>query len=251
MRRTRSRLRSPAFRSSEFVYPACLDSIAHLPGYRDHSAHIPDHGNFPMTARTLQGMARVWSGQAPAWPLASDRSVRRGSGVKRALRENVHQSLLARDPLPVRSQSRLRLEGRARTISGPSPDSDPSVVIALVVCVVTGMQPRARFVVPVAFTRYSHLLSATQLVLEGSATVMPPHNSRLVIRSLPVRVFNGRGARCKHPHTLRGREIERAAKTFRTRAAPTLVRGPSWNGASLPCQSPSASTPHPRRRRAA
>jgi NADP-dependent 3-hydroxy acid dehydrogenase YdfG len=24
--------------------PACLDSIAHLPGGRDHSAHVPDHG---------------------------------------------------------------------------------------------------------------------------------------------------------------------------------------------------------------
>jgi hypothetical protein len=33
--------------------------------------------------RTLQGMARVRSGHAAAWPLASDRSVRRGSRVKR------------------------------------------------------------------------------------------------------------------------------------------------------------------------
>jgi hypothetical protein len=39
-------------------------------------------GTFPVTARTLQGMARVRSGQAPAWPLVSDRSVRRGSRVK-------------------------------------------------------------------------------------------------------------------------------------------------------------------------
>ena len=31
-----------------------------------------------VTARTVQGMARGRSGQAPAWPLASDRSVRRG-----------------------------------------------------------------------------------------------------------------------------------------------------------------------------
>jgi hypothetical protein len=31
-----------------------------------------------VTARTLQGMARVRSGQAPAWPLVSDRSVRSG-----------------------------------------------------------------------------------------------------------------------------------------------------------------------------
>ena len=36
-----------------------------------------------VTARTVQGMARVRSGQAPAWPLVSDRSVRRGSRVKR------------------------------------------------------------------------------------------------------------------------------------------------------------------------
>ena len=31
-----------------------------------------------VTARTMKGMARVQPGQAPAWPLASDRSVRRG-----------------------------------------------------------------------------------------------------------------------------------------------------------------------------
>ena len=36
-----------------------------------------------VTARTVQGMARARSGQALAWPLVSDRSVRRGSGVKR------------------------------------------------------------------------------------------------------------------------------------------------------------------------
>jgi len=32
----------------------------------------------PPPSRTLQGMARVRSGQAPAWPLSSGRSVRRG-----------------------------------------------------------------------------------------------------------------------------------------------------------------------------
>jgi len=31
-----------------------------------------------VTASTVQGMARVRSGQAPAWPLVSDRSARRG-----------------------------------------------------------------------------------------------------------------------------------------------------------------------------
>ena len=40
----------------------------------------------PVTARTVQGMARVRSGQAPAWPLSSDRSVRRHSRVKRSSR---------------------------------------------------------------------------------------------------------------------------------------------------------------------
>jgi hypothetical protein len=74
-----------------------------------------------VTTRTVQGMARVRSGQAPAWPLSSDRSVRRGSGVKRDF-----ACTFTRYFLPVlvalRSQSCLRLEGRARTLSGPSPD---------------------------------------------------------------------------------------------------------------------------------
>jgi hypothetical protein len=37
----------------------------------------------PVMARTIQGMARVRTGQAPTCPVVSDRSVRRGSGVKR------------------------------------------------------------------------------------------------------------------------------------------------------------------------
>jgi hypothetical protein len=73
-------------------------------------------------ARTLQGMARVLSGQAPAWPMVSDRSVRRGSRVKRDV---------ALSPACVlRSQLRLRLEGRARTLSGPSPDLSPAKTLA-------------------------------------------------------------------------------------------------------------------------
>jgi hypothetical protein len=36
-----------------------------------------------VTVRTLEGMVCVRSGQAPAWPLVSDRSVHRGSRVKR------------------------------------------------------------------------------------------------------------------------------------------------------------------------
>jgi hypothetical protein len=37
-------------------------------------------GNCPINARTVQGMACAQSGQAPAWPLVSDRSVRRSPG---------------------------------------------------------------------------------------------------------------------------------------------------------------------------
>jgi hypothetical protein len=74
-----------------------------------------------VTARTVQGMARVRSGQAPACPLVSDRSVRRGSRVKRDL-----ACTFARHLQPVLtvlwSQSRLMLEGRTRTLSGPCPD---------------------------------------------------------------------------------------------------------------------------------
>jgi hypothetical protein len=62
----RSRLRRPPLQSSEFVASACGDSIAHFLGGGDDSAYIPDHGDCPVTARTLQGIARVRSGQAPA-----------------------------------------------------------------------------------------------------------------------------------------------------------------------------------------
>jgi hypothetical protein len=82
---------------------------------QDHPVHIPRRHT-----SALQGMARVRSGQAPAWPLSSDRSVRRDSGVKRdfacTFAWHVSPVLVA-----LRPQSRLRLEGRARTLSGPSP----------------------------------------------------------------------------------------------------------------------------------
>jgi hypothetical protein len=84
----------------------------------------------PVTARTVQGIARVRSGQAPAWPLVSDRSVRRGSGVKRdfacALTRHFSPVLVV-----LRAQSRLRLEGWTRTLSGPSPDLSRAGVLAL------------------------------------------------------------------------------------------------------------------------
>ncbi len=68
---------------------------------------------------TREGACAVRAG--PAWPLSSDRSVRRVSGVKRDF-----AGTLTRHFPPVlvalRSRSRLRLEGRTRTLSGPSPD---------------------------------------------------------------------------------------------------------------------------------
>ena len=80
------------------------------------------------TGRTVQGMARVRSGQAPAWPSASARSVRRSPG----------SSVTPRVRLPgtfpvlvvLRSQSRLGLDGRARILSGPSPDLNPARALA-------------------------------------------------------------------------------------------------------------------------
>jgi hypothetical protein len=76
--------------------------------------------------RTLQGMARVRSGQAPAWPLVSVRSVRRGSRVKRDFACTLPGAF---PPVLVvlRAQSRLGLEGQTRILSGPSPDLTSSV----------------------------------------------------------------------------------------------------------------------------
>ena len=64
-----------------------------------------------------------------AWPLSLGRSVRRGSKVKRDFACTFTGHLL---PVRVvlRSQSCLRLEGRTRTLSGPSPDLSPARTLA-------------------------------------------------------------------------------------------------------------------------
>jgi hypothetical protein len=90
-------------------------------------------GSRPMAARTVQGMARVRSGQAPAWPLVPDRRGCRDSGVKRDF------ACTFTGPLPavfvvLRPQSCLMLEGRTRTLSGPSPDLSPARTLALSAC---------------------------------------------------------------------------------------------------------------------
>ena len=77
-----------------------------------------------MTARTVQGMVRVRPGRLLPDPYLLVRSVRRGSRVKRDFACTFTRHL---SPVLVvlRSQSRLRLEGRTRTLSGPSPDLSP------------------------------------------------------------------------------------------------------------------------------
>jgi hypothetical protein len=101
---------------SSRVYPAL--GLATVPSTRRPSGGKP--------TRTLQGMARVRSGQAPAWPLSSGRSARRDSRVKR----DFACTLAGAFPpvlVVLREQSRLGLEGRTRTLSGPSPDLTSSV----------------------------------------------------------------------------------------------------------------------------
>jgi hypothetical protein len=73
----------------------------------------------------LQGMARARSGQALAWPLSSAQSVRRGSRIKRDFACTFTRYFPA-VLVVLRSQSCLRLEGRTRTLSGPSPDTSPA-----------------------------------------------------------------------------------------------------------------------------
>jgi hypothetical protein len=78
----------------------------------------------PGTVGAVQGMACVRSGQAPASPLSSDRSARRGSGVKRdfACTFTSH-----RPPVLVvlRPQSRLTLEGADMDTQRAIPESEP------------------------------------------------------------------------------------------------------------------------------
>ncbi len=73
-------------------------------------------------------MACVRSGQAAAWPLCSGRCVRRDS-VKRHFACTSTRHLL---PVLVvlRLQWRLMLEGRTRTLRGPSPDLSPAETFA-------------------------------------------------------------------------------------------------------------------------
>jgi hypothetical protein len=66
--------------------------------------------NCPVTDCTVQGMACARSGQAPVWPLITDRRRHRGSAVKGG-----------RWPFPEEREAPLTVEGCRGTLSGPSP----------------------------------------------------------------------------------------------------------------------------------
>jgi hypothetical protein len=79
-----------------------------------------------MPTHTVRGMARVRSGQAPAWPLVSDRRRCRGSAVKggrKAISER-------------KREAPLTVVGHARTLSGPSPDRSVITAVIFSGCVV-------------------------------------------------------------------------------------------------------------------
>jgi hypothetical protein len=71
-------------------------------------------GNCAVTARSLQGMVRVRSGQAPAWPLVSGRRGCRGSAVKGGRRSFPEETRSALDGGGVPPDTE-------RTIPGPWP----------------------------------------------------------------------------------------------------------------------------------
>jgi hypothetical protein len=78
--------------------------------------------------RSVQWMARVRSGQAPAWPLSSGRSVRRDTRGQATSRVRTPgTSHLCSSSC---GHSHARLEGRTRTLSGPSPDLRPAKTLA-------------------------------------------------------------------------------------------------------------------------
>jgi hypothetical protein len=85
VRGPRARLRRPRLQACESPPATWVDWMITTGGGQDRSTNIPDHGRLwssLVTACTLQGMARIRSGQAPAWPLVSDRRGCRGSDAQ-------------------------------------------------------------------------------------------------------------------------------------------------------------------------
>ena len=103
-----------------------LDWITHPPDGKFIPRIFRIMGTCTVTARTVQGMARVRPDRLLPDPYLLVRSVRRGSRVKRDF-ACTFTWLLSPVLVVLRSQSRLRLEGRTRTLSGAIPGSEPSV----------------------------------------------------------------------------------------------------------------------------
>jgi len=76
-----------------------------------------------VSARTVQGMARVRLGQAPAWPLVPDRRGHKDSAVEGGRR-----------PFPEETRSALDIEGKHVTIQGPDPEMSPAAAYAPSAC---------------------------------------------------------------------------------------------------------------------
>lgn len=73
---------------------------------------------------------RGWPVSGPGRPLSSDRSVRRDSSVKRVHSPGTFHLCSS----PCGHSPALRLEGRTRTFSGPSPDLSPARTLAPSAC---------------------------------------------------------------------------------------------------------------------
>ena len=90
---------------------------------------------YAVAARTVQGMARVRAGQAPAWPWSLAGGVQR-LRCSRAGPED-HFCAAVRNDLRVP----LMVEGHPRTLSGPSPDLNPLIAS---LSVLAGPEPGSR-----------------------------------------------------------------------------------------------------------
>jgi hypothetical protein len=96
-------------------------------GLRARRLSVPP-GYCPVTARTVQGMARVRSGQALAWLLSRDRSARREvCGIKRDFGVYVHQAPFACAGCPAGTIT-LEAAGAGTYAQRAIPGSDPSHV---------------------------------------------------------------------------------------------------------------------------
>jgi hypothetical protein len=111
--------------------PAACGQLCQRQGNCDHlrSAGGPGPG-FTPAQPALQGMARVRSGQAPAWPLSSDRECPQRLQCQ-ACTFTAHLSPVL---VALRSRSRFEAGGADTYIQRPSPDLSPARTLAPSAC---------------------------------------------------------------------------------------------------------------------